>query len=87
MPLSVLSSISGIKNPKEKLFDFLYYVRFLTSSNNGDALVKKKGFVLLVGNSSGAKSDMDMAYERARVHFGSEDAASSPIVGKVCHLL
>ncbi|KFV64560.1 Patatin-like phospholipase domain-containing protein 7, partial [Dryobates pubescens] len=30
----------------------------------------------------GAKSDMDMAYERARVHFGSEDAASSPVVGK-----
>nr|XP_013808430.1 PREDICTED: patatin-like phospholipase domain-containing protein 7 [Apteryx mantelli mantelli] len=34
------------------------------------------------GNSSGAKSDMDMAYERARVHFGSEDIASSPVVGK-----
>ncbi|KAM9271569.1 patatin-like phospholipase domain-containing protein 7 isoform 2-T2 [Morus bassanus] len=33
-------------------------------------------------NSSGGKSDMDMAYERARVHFGSEDAASSPVVGK-----
>ncbi|XP_061867623.1 patatin-like phospholipase domain-containing protein 7 isoform X3 [Colius striatus] len=31
---------------------------------------------------SGAKSDMDMAYERARVHFGSEDTASSPAVGK-----
>uniref|UniRef100_A0A8B9CSP3 lysophospholipase n=1 Tax=Anser brachyrhynchus TaxID=132585 RepID=A0A8B9CSP3_9AVES len=28
--------------------------------------------------SSSAKSDMDMAYERARVHFGSEEAASSP---------
>ncbi|XP_068020276.1 LOW QUALITY PROTEIN: patatin-like phospholipase domain-containing protein 7 [Melanerpes formicivorus] len=34
------------------------------------------------GNCSGAKSDMDMAYERARVHFGSEDTASSPVVGK-----
>ncbi|XP_010154325.1 PREDICTED: patatin-like phospholipase domain-containing protein 7 [Eurypyga helias] len=33
-------------------------------------------------NSSGAKSDMDMAYERARVHFGSEETASSPAVGK-----
>ncbi|XP_009982608.1 PREDICTED: patatin-like phospholipase domain-containing protein 7, partial [Tauraco erythrolophus] len=33
-------------------------------------------------SSSGAKSDMDMAYERARVHFGSEDTASSPVVGK-----
>ncbi|NXX45990.1 PLPL7 protein, partial [Tricholaema leucomelas] len=31
---------------------------------------------------SDAKSDMDMAYERARVHFGSEDTASSPVVGK-----
>lgn len=43
--------------------------------------------MLPVGNSSGAKSDMDMAYERARVHFGSEDAASSPVVGKVGLLL
>uniref|UniRef100_A0A663NCR5 lysophospholipase n=1 Tax=Athene cunicularia TaxID=194338 RepID=A0A663NCR5_ATHCN len=33
-------------------------------------------------SSNGAKSDMDMAYERARVHFGSEDTASSPVVGK-----
>ncbi|XP_010115207.1 PREDICTED: patatin-like phospholipase domain-containing protein 7 [Chlamydotis macqueenii] len=33
-------------------------------------------------NSSGTKSDMDMAYERARVHFGSEDAGSSPVVAK-----
>lgn len=39
--------------------------------------------MLLVGTSSSAKSDMDMAYERARVHFGSEEAASSPAVGKV----
>uniref|UniRef100_A0A8B9CSG5 lysophospholipase n=1 Tax=Anser brachyrhynchus TaxID=132585 RepID=A0A8B9CSG5_9AVES len=41
-----------------------------------------QNFVLLVGTSSSAKSDMDMAYERARVHFGSEEAASSPAVGK-----
>ncbi|KFQ54703.1 Patatin-like phospholipase domain-containing protein 7, partial [Nestor notabilis] len=33
-------------------------------------------------NSSGAKSDMDMAYERARVHFALEDVASSPAGGK-----
>lgn len=38
---------------------------------------------MLVGTSSSAKSDMDMAYERARVHFGSEEGASSPAVGKV----
>ncbi|XP_059721044.1 patatin-like phospholipase domain-containing protein 7 isoform X2 [Haemorhous mexicanus] len=33
-------------------------------------------------NSSGAKSDMDMAYERARVHLAPEDAAGSPSVAK-----
>ncbi|XP_033923449.1 patatin-like phospholipase domain-containing protein 7 [Melopsittacus undulatus] len=33
-------------------------------------------------NSSGAKSDMDMAYERARVHFALEDVASGPVVSK-----
>ncbi|XP_041331124.1 patatin-like phospholipase domain-containing protein 7 [Pyrgilauda ruficollis] len=33
-------------------------------------------------NSSGAKSDMDMAYERARVHLAPEDAAGSPAVAK-----
>uniref|UniRef100_A0A8C3PZG4 lysophospholipase n=1 Tax=Chrysolophus pictus TaxID=9089 RepID=A0A8C3PZG4_CHRPC len=35
---------------------------------------------------NGAKSDMDMAYERARVHFSPEEASSSPVVGKVCEL-
>ncbi|XP_050175714.1 patatin-like phospholipase domain-containing protein 7 [Myiozetetes cayanensis] len=33
-------------------------------------------------NSSGAKSDMDMAYERARVHLVPEDAAGSPGTAK-----
>ncbi|XP_068888202.1 patatin-like phospholipase domain-containing protein 7 isoform X2 [Aphelocoma coerulescens] len=33
-------------------------------------------------SSSGAKSDMDMAYERARVHLVPEDAAGSPTVAK-----
>ncbi|XP_064250159.1 patatin-like phospholipase domain-containing protein 7 isoform X1 [Passer domesticus] len=33
-------------------------------------------------NSSAAKSDMDMAYERARVHLAPEDAAGSPAVAK-----
>uniref|UniRef100_A0A8C3PZX8 lysophospholipase n=1 Tax=Chrysolophus pictus TaxID=9089 RepID=A0A8C3PZX8_CHRPC len=41
-----------------------------------------KNSVLLLGTSSGAKSDMDMAYERARVHFSPEEASSSPVVGK-----
>uniref|UniRef100_A0A8C3NLG8 lysophospholipase n=1 Tax=Geospiza parvula TaxID=87175 RepID=A0A8C3NLG8_GEOPR len=44
-------------------------------------------FVLLADNSSGAKSDMDMAYERARVHLAPEDAAGSPGVAKVGLLL
>ncbi|KAJ7426753.1 hypothetical protein WISP_12870 [Willisornis vidua] len=34
------------------------------------------------GSSSGAKSDMDMAYERARVHLAPEDAAGSPGTAK-----
>ncbi|XP_030142754.4 patatin-like phospholipase domain-containing protein 7 isoform X1 [Taeniopygia guttata] len=33
-------------------------------------------------NASGAKSDMDMAYERARVQLAPEDAAGSPAVAK-----
>ncbi|KAK2535505.1 hypothetical protein Q9233_003802 [Columba guinea] len=33
-------------------------------------------------SSSGAKSDMDMAYERARVHFSTEEVVSSPATGK-----
>ncbi|KAM7033728.1 LOW QUALITY PROTEIN: patatin-like phospholipase domain-containing protein 7 [Acridotheres tristis] len=33
-------------------------------------------------NSSGAKSDMDMAYERARVQLSPEDGAGSPAVAK-----
>uniref|UniRef100_A0A8C5U0F5 lysophospholipase n=1 Tax=Malurus cyaneus samueli TaxID=2593467 RepID=A0A8C5U0F5_9PASS len=33
-------------------------------------------------NSSGAKSDMDMAYERARVHLVPEDGAGSPATAK-----
>ncbi|XP_031457395.1 patatin-like phospholipase domain-containing protein 7 isoform X3 [Phasianus colchicus] len=39
------------------------------------------------GTSSGAKSDMGMAYERARVHFSPEEASSSPAVGKDPSLL
>ncbi|KFO76747.1 Patatin-like phospholipase domain-containing protein 7, partial [Cuculus canorus] len=42
----------------------------------------KRIFLLLLDNSSSAKSDMDMAYERARVHFGADDMASSPVVNK-----
>ncbi|OWK50472.1 Patatin-like phospholipase domain-containing protein 7 [Lonchura striata] len=43
---------------------------------------EKSGEALEMGNSSGAKSDMDMAYERARVQLAPEDAAGSPAVAK-----
>uniref|UniRef100_K7FPG4 lysophospholipase n=1 Tax=Pelodiscus sinensis TaxID=13735 RepID=K7FPG4_PELSI len=32
--------------------------------------------------SSGTKSDLDMAYERARVHFKEDEAPTSPVVSK-----
>uniref|UniRef100_A0A663NDX6 lysophospholipase n=1 Tax=Athene cunicularia TaxID=194338 RepID=A0A663NDX6_ATHCN len=63
-----------------KLLHCVYYLLFLRNCNRRGT--SKKIFILLIDNSSGAKSDMDMAYERARVHFGSEDTASSPVVGK-----
>ncbi|XP_075762121.1 patatin-like phospholipase domain-containing protein 7 isoform X3 [Pelodiscus sinensis] len=34
------------------------------------------------GVSSGTKSDLDMAYERARVHFKEDEAPTSPVVSK-----
>ncbi|XP_053852149.1 patatin-like phospholipase domain-containing protein 7 isoform X2 [Vidua macroura] len=34
-------------------------------------------------NSSGAKSDMDMAYERARVHLAPEDAGSTAVAKSI----
>ncbi|EMP28364.1 Patatin-like phospholipase domain-containing protein 7 [Chelonia mydas] len=34
------------------------------------------------GSSSGTKSDLDMAYERARVHFAPDEAPTSPVVSK-----
>ncbi|XP_015500230.1 patatin-like phospholipase domain-containing protein 7 isoform X2 [Parus major] len=40
------------------------------------------GSIEASNNSSGAKSDMDMAYERARVQLAPEDAAGSPSVAK-----
>uniref|UniRef100_A0A674JFC7 Patatin like phospholipase domain containing 7 n=1 Tax=Terrapene triunguis TaxID=2587831 RepID=A0A674JFC7_9SAUR len=33
-------------------------------------------------SSSGTKSDLDMAYERARVHFTPDEAPTSPVVSK-----
>uniref|UniRef100_A0A8B9CU57 lysophospholipase n=1 Tax=Anser brachyrhynchus TaxID=132585 RepID=A0A8B9CU57_9AVES len=53
-------------------------ILFAVMQPGSDQALRGFNFVLLVGTSSSAKSDMDMAYERARVHFGSEEAASSP---------
>uniref|UniRef100_A0A669Q7F8 lysophospholipase n=1 Tax=Phasianus colchicus TaxID=9054 RepID=A0A669Q7F8_PHACC len=57
------------------LLEFLCCLVFLRCSKHGN--IEKK-IVLLLGTSSGAKSDMGMAYERARVHFSPEEASSSP---------
>uniref|UniRef100_A0A663NEP1 lysophospholipase n=1 Tax=Athene cunicularia TaxID=194338 RepID=A0A663NEP1_ATHCN len=83
----LLNFILNFRNEKlnRKLLHCVYYLLFLRNCNRRGT--SKKIFILLIDNSSGAKSDMDMAYERARVHFGSEDTASSPVVGKVGHLL
>ncbi|XP_062361439.1 patatin-like phospholipase domain-containing protein 7 isoform X3 [Cinclus cinclus] len=43
---------------------------------------EKSGEALEMDNSSSAKSDMDMAYERARVQLSPEDGAGSPAVAK-----
>uniref|UniRef100_A0A8C8VR51 Patatin like phospholipase domain containing 7 n=1 Tax=Pelusios castaneus TaxID=367368 RepID=A0A8C8VR51_9SAUR len=43
---------------------------------------EKTSFLLFAGSSSGAKSDLDMAYERARVHFSPDEAPTSPVVSK-----
>lgn len=77
IPLSSISSASEMRK-QTMLLTFLYFLR---SSHRRGAYQRLS--VLLVDNSSGAKSDMDMAYERARVHFALEDVASGPVVGKV----
>uniref|UniRef100_A0A8C3S0G6 lysophospholipase n=1 Tax=Chelydra serpentina TaxID=8475 RepID=A0A8C3S0G6_CHESE len=43
---------------------------------------EKTSFLLFAGSSSGTKSDLDMAYERARVHFTPDEAPTSPVVSK-----
>ncbi|XP_059571461.1 patatin-like phospholipase domain-containing protein 7 isoform X4 [Alligator mississippiensis] len=59
-----------------------------SSTENSELLLRRSlslpassGSAEMPGNSSGAKYDMDMAYERARVHFPDE-AFASPVVGK-----
>uniref|UniRef100_A0A674JCP7 Patatin like phospholipase domain containing 7 n=1 Tax=Terrapene triunguis TaxID=2587831 RepID=A0A674JCP7_9SAUR len=48
-----------------------------------DCFEKKPSFLVFAGSSSGTKSDLDMAYERARVHFTPDEAPTSPVVSKV----
>uniref|UniRef100_A0A8C2U1T3 lysophospholipase n=1 Tax=Coturnix japonica TaxID=93934 RepID=A0A8C2U1T3_COTJA len=57
-----------------KLLESLCCMVFLRYFKHGST----ENSVLLIGT----KSDMNMAYERARVHFSPEDAPSSPVVGK-----
>uniref|UniRef100_A0A674JB52 Patatin like phospholipase domain containing 7 n=1 Tax=Terrapene triunguis TaxID=2587831 RepID=A0A674JB52_9SAUR len=47
-----------------------------------DCFEKKPSFLVFAGSSSGTKSDLDMAYERARVHFTPDEAPTSPVVSK-----
>uniref|UniRef100_A0A663NEJ8 lysophospholipase n=1 Tax=Athene cunicularia TaxID=194338 RepID=A0A663NEJ8_ATHCN len=63
----LLNFILNFRNEKlnRKLLHCVYYLLFLRNCNRRGT--SKKIFILLIDNSSGAKSDMDMAYERARV--------------------
>ncbi|XP_037735670.1 patatin-like phospholipase domain-containing protein 7 isoform X3 [Chelonia mydas] len=46
------------------------------------SLTSSSGSAEALGSSSGTKSDLDMAYERARVHFAPDEAPTSPVVSK-----
>ncbi|XP_073170151.1 patatin-like phospholipase domain-containing protein 7 isoform X6 [Lepidochelys kempii] len=46
------------------------------------SLTSSSGSAEVLGSSSGTKSDLDMAYERARVHFTPDEAPTSPVVSK-----
>nr|XP_048679355.1 patatin-like phospholipase domain-containing protein 7 isoform X3 [Caretta caretta] len=46
------------------------------------SLTSSSGSAEALGSSSGTKSDLDMAYERARVHFTPDEAPTSPVVSK-----
>uniref|UniRef100_A0A8D0LC30 lysophospholipase n=1 Tax=Sphenodon punctatus TaxID=8508 RepID=A0A8D0LC30_SPHPU len=46
------------------------------------SLTSASGSADTPGSSSGTKSDLDMAYERARVPFTSDETPSSPVVSK-----
>ncbi|XP_074916595.1 patatin-like phospholipase domain-containing protein 7 isoform X8 [Chelonoidis abingdonii] len=46
------------------------------------SLTSSSGSAEALGSSSGTKSDLDMAYERARVHFTPDETPTSPVVSK-----
>uniref|UniRef100_A0A8C3IB42 lysophospholipase n=1 Tax=Chrysemys picta bellii TaxID=8478 RepID=A0A8C3IB42_CHRPI len=54
----------------------------LTTDHGGGTALKKPSFLVFAGSSSGTKSDLDMAYERARVHFTPDEAPTSPVASK-----
>ncbi|XP_050782422.1 patatin-like phospholipase domain-containing protein 7 isoform X5 [Gopherus flavomarginatus] len=60
-----------------------------SGTENSENLLKRRvsvtsssGSAEALGSSSGTKSDLDMAYERARVHFTPDETPTSPVVSK-----
>ncbi|XP_065428548.1 patatin-like phospholipase domain-containing protein 7 isoform X4 [Chrysemys picta bellii] len=60
-----------------------------SGTENSENLLKRRvsltspsGSAEALGSSSGTKSDLDMAYERARVHFTPDEAPTSPVASK-----
>ncbi|XP_073170147.1 patatin-like phospholipase domain-containing protein 7 isoform X3 [Lepidochelys kempii] len=71
---SVTSGGSSNKEVKRQLSN-------VSEEERGEKL-EKAGDTTETGSSSGTKSDLDMAYERARVHFTPDEAPTSPVVSK-----
>ncbi|XP_030391233.1 patatin-like phospholipase domain-containing protein 7 isoform X4 [Gopherus evgoodei] len=71
---SVTSGGSSNKEVKRQLSN-------VSEEEQGEKL-EKAGDTSETGSSSGTKSDLDMAYERARVHFTPDETPTSPVVSK-----
>ncbi|XP_074916589.1 patatin-like phospholipase domain-containing protein 7 isoform X2 [Chelonoidis abingdonii] len=71
---SVTSGGSSNKDVKRQLSN-------VSEEEQGEKL-EKAGDTSETGSSSGTKSDLDMAYERARVHFTPDETPTSPVVSK-----
>ncbi|XP_039362156.1 patatin-like phospholipase domain-containing protein 7 isoform X3 [Mauremys reevesii] len=71
---SVTSGGSSNKEVKRQLSNVL-------EEEQGEKLEKARD-TSETGSSSGTKSDLDMAYERARVHFTPDETPTGPVVSK-----